>query len=135
MDIAYIIAEERIRQAIKDGDFDKLPGEGKPLKLEDLSHIPEELRQAYRMLKNANMISDEQELKRDMATIEELISICTDANEEQRLTEMLTEKRLRFEQLVDKKKMTSSAAYRTYQNKIYSKFFLLMSVIDETIGG
>lgn len=123
MDIAYIIAEERIRQAIKDGDFDKLPGEGKPLKLEDLSHIPEELRQAYRMLKNANMISDEQELKRDMTTIEELISICTDANEEQRLTEMLTEKRLRFEQLVDKKKMTSSAAYRTYQNKIYSKFF------------
>ncbi|WP_154973487.1 MULTISPECIES: DUF1992 domain-containing protein [Priestia] len=123
MDIAYIIAEERIRQAIKDGDFDKLPGEGKPLKLEDLSHIPEELRQVYRMLKNANMISDEQELKRDMATIEELISICTDANEEQRLTEMLTEKRLRFEQLVDKKKMTSSAAYRTYQNKIYSKFF------------
>jgi hypothetical protein len=123
LDIAYIIAEERIRQAIKDGDFDKLPGEGKPLNLEDLSHIPEELRQAYRILKNANMITDEQELKRDMATIEELISICTDANEEQRLTEMLTEKRLRFEQLVDKKKMTSSAAYRTYQNKIYSKFF------------
>ncbi|MCY9019799.1 DUF1992 domain-containing protein [Priestia megaterium] len=123
MDIAYIIAEERIRQAIKDGDFDKLPGEGKPLNLEDLSHIPEELRQAFRILKNANMITDEQELKRDMATIEELISICTDANEEQRLTEMLTEKRLRFEQLVDKKKMTSSAAYRTYQNKIYSKFF------------
>jgi len=123
LDIAYIIAEERIRQAIKDGDFDKLPGEGKPLNLEDLSHIPEELRQAYRILKNANMITDEQELKRDMATIEELISICTDANEEQRLTEMLTEKRLRFEQLVDKKKMTSSASYRTYQNKIYSKFF------------
>jgi len=123
LDIAYIIAEERIRQAIKDGDFDKLPGEGKPLKLEDLSHIPEELRQAYRILKNTNMITDEQELKRDMATIEELISICTDANEEQRLTEMLTEKRLRFEQLVDKKKMTSSAAYRMYQNKIYSKFF------------
>ncbi|MED3980072.1 DUF1992 domain-containing protein [Priestia megaterium] len=123
MDIAYIIAEERIRQAIKDGDFDKLPGEGKPLKLEDLSQIPEELRQAYRILKNANMITDEQELKRDMATIEELISICTDANEEQWLTEMLTEKRLRFEQLVDKKKMTSSAAYRMYQNKIYSKFF------------
>jgi hypothetical protein len=123
LDIAYIIAEERIRQAIKDGDFDKLPGEGKPLNLEDLSHIPEELRQAFRILKNANMITDEQELKRDMATIEELISICTDANEEQRLTEMLTEKRLRFEQLVDKKKMTSSAAYRTYQNKIYSKFF------------
>ncbi|MFP7734881.1 DUF1992 domain-containing protein [Priestia aryabhattai] len=123
MDIAYIIAEERIRQAIKDGDFDKLPGEGKPLKLEDLSHIPEELRQAYRMLKNANMITDEQELKRDMATIEELISACADSSEEQKLTEMLTEKRLRFEQLVDKKKMTSSAAYRTYQNKIHSKFF------------
>jgi hypothetical protein len=123
LDIAYIIAEERIRQAIKDGDFDKLPGEGKPLKLEDLSHIPEELRQAYRMLKNANIITDEQELKRDMATIEELISACEDSSEEQKLTEMLTEKRLRFEQLVDKKKMTSSAAYRTYQNKIYSKFF------------
>ena len=30
------IAEEKIRQAIRNGDLDHIPGKGKPLQLEDL---------------------------------------------------------------------------------------------------
>ncbi|TYR79381.1 DUF1992 domain-containing protein [Priestia megaterium] len=122
MDIAHIIAEERIKQAIKDGDFKQLPGLGKPLQLDDLTHIPEELRQAYRMLKNAGMITDEQELKRDMMTIEKLIMVCEE-DEKAKLKEELNEKRIRFEQLINKKKMTDSSAYRAYQQKIHERFF------------
>ena len=40
------IVEERIRQAQKNGDFDNLSGAGKPLNLEDISQIPEDLRLA-----------------------------------------------------------------------------------------
>src|SRR5688572_32819466 len=47
------IAEQRIAEAIANGDFDDLPGSGKPLELDDDALIPEELRLAYRILKNA----------------------------------------------------------------------------------
>ena len=41
------IVEERIRMAQKKGQFKNLAGSGKPLALEDDSHIAEELRLAY----------------------------------------------------------------------------------------
>jgi len=48
--------EQRILQAIKYGEFDDLPGSGKPLDLEDDRLIPEELRLAHRILKNAGYV-------------------------------------------------------------------------------
>ena len=34
------IAEEKIRQAIRNGDLDSIPGKEKPLQLEDFSMVP-----------------------------------------------------------------------------------------------
>ena len=51
-----LIAEERITQAGKDGTFDNLPGQGRPLVFEDDSHIPEDLRMAYKLLKNSDYL-------------------------------------------------------------------------------
>ena len=53
------IAEQRIAEAIANGDFDDLPGCGKPLELDDDSLLPEELRLAYRILKNAGFVPPE----------------------------------------------------------------------------
>ncbi len=53
--IAFV-AEQKILEAQQEGAFDNLPGTGKPLELEDTSHIPEELRMAYTLLKNAGYI-------------------------------------------------------------------------------
>ena len=53
------IAEQRIAEAIENGDFDNLPGAGKPLELDDDSLVPEELRLAYRILKNAGFVPPE----------------------------------------------------------------------------
>ncbi|HEX6413120.1 MAG TPA: DnaJ family domain-containing protein [Burkholderiales bacterium] len=53
------IAEQRIAEAIANGDFDDLPGSGKPLELDDDSLLPEELRLAYRILKNAGFVPPE----------------------------------------------------------------------------
>ena len=51
-----IIAERKIEEAIERGEFDDLPGAGQPLDLDDLDpSLPEELRLAYRILKNAGM--------------------------------------------------------------------------------
>ena len=48
------LAEGRIEEAIARGEFDDLPGAGRPLELDDIDPLlPEELRLAYRILKNA----------------------------------------------------------------------------------
>lgn len=50
------LAERRIEEAIERGEFDELPGAGQPLDLDDLDPLlPEELRMACRILKNAGM--------------------------------------------------------------------------------
>ena len=48
-----LLAEKRIAQAIERGEFDHLPGQGKPLDLEEDPMVPEDLRMAYRILRNA----------------------------------------------------------------------------------
>ena len=50
------IAERRIEESMAKGDFDDLPGRGKPLELEDDSHVPPELRMAYQVLRNAGCV-------------------------------------------------------------------------------
>lgn len=72
------IVEERIRQAQKNGDFDNLSGAGKPLNLEDISQIPEDLRLAYKMLKNADCIPPELEIKKEIRSTESLLETLTD---------------------------------------------------------
>ncbi|MFM2482693.1 DnaJ family domain-containing protein [Celerinatantimonas sp. YJH-8] len=55
------LAEKAITQAIQKGQLDALPGHGKPLKLDDDSQVPESLRIAYRILKNAGYLPPELE--------------------------------------------------------------------------
>ena len=53
-------------QAIEAGEFDNLQGKGQPLNLEDDSHIPPELRMAYKILKNADCLPPELELRQEV---------------------------------------------------------------------
>ncbi|MGG2067366.1 DUF1992 domain-containing protein [Bacillus sp. S14(2024)] len=122
MDIFSIIAEERIRQAVEKGDFEDLPGKGKPLELEDLSMIPEELRISYKILKNAGMIPEEMQLQKDMLKIEDLIACCHDGMERERLQEELTAKSLRFQQVMERRKLKETAVFGIYRKKIFQKF-------------
>jgi hypothetical protein len=56
------IAELRIRDAMEQGRFDDLPGAGKPLDLEEYFSVPEDMRMAYSILKNADVRLDERML-------------------------------------------------------------------------
>ncbi|MCS7150711.1 MAG: DUF1992 domain-containing protein [Caldimicrobium sp.] len=67
------IAEERISEAIERGDFDDLELKGKPLDLKEDPFVPEELRIAYRMLKNAGFLPKEVELKKEIEKLEEAL--------------------------------------------------------------
>jgi len=78
------IAEERIREAIQRGEFENLPGSGKPLKFDDELHIPDDLRMAYKVLKNADCLPLELELKKEIRTAEDLLSELKDEGEKYR---------------------------------------------------
>lgn len=54
-----LIAERRIAEAVARGEFDGLPGAGKPLDLEEDPLVPEELRMANRILRNAGFLPSE----------------------------------------------------------------------------
>jgi hypothetical protein len=122
MDIFLIMAEERIRQSIQNGDFENLPGKGKPLKLDDLSGVPKDLRMGYKILKNAGMVPEEVQLKKDMLKLEDLLACCIDEQERTSLQSKLTEKELRFNQLMEKRKMRSTGAFGMYRERLLRKF-------------
>jgi len=72
------IVEERIRQAQKNGEFDNLASAGKPLALDDTCGIQEDLRLAYKMLKNAGCLPPEIEIKNEIRSTEALFEQMTD---------------------------------------------------------
>ena len=49
------IAERRIEKAVSQGELDNLPGAGRPLELDDDALVPEDMRMAHRILKNADV--------------------------------------------------------------------------------
>jgi Domain of unknown function (DUF1992) len=53
------LVERRIETAIARGEFDNLPGAGRPLAFDDDPLVPEELRVAYRLLKNSGYVPPE----------------------------------------------------------------------------
>ncbi len=67
------LAEARIAEAIERGDFDNLEGAGRPLDLDDDLLVPEELRVAYRILKNAGYLPRELELRREITELGQLM--------------------------------------------------------------
>jgi len=83
------IIEERIQRAMMEGEFENLPGSGKPLRLEDDGHIPEDLRLAHKILKNADCLPPEIELKNEIHRTEDLLADMKDAQEKYRLTKKL----------------------------------------------
>jgi hypothetical protein len=75
------IVEERIKKAMKEGEFENLPGSGKPLNLDDDQFVPEDLRLAYKILKNADCVPPEIELKKEIAKTEDLLAGMKDTKE------------------------------------------------------
>jgi len=67
------IAERRIREAQARGELDHLPGAGAPLALDDDALVPEDLRAAYRILKNAGFLPPELEAHGEIREIEQLL--------------------------------------------------------------
>lgn len=67
------VIEQKILEAQRKGEFDNLPGMGEPQHLDDDSDIPEESRMAYRILRNAGMVPEEVQLRKELIDLQKLI--------------------------------------------------------------
>jgi hypothetical protein len=78
------IIEAKIADAQRAGAFDNLPGQGCPLDLDDDRLIPEDIRMAYRILKNAGFVPVEIETRKEAADLRKLIAATADEPEKRR---------------------------------------------------
>ena len=112
MELFAQIAEARIAEAIDRGDFDDLRGAGKPLELEDLSHVPPELRPAYKVLRNAEVLPPEAELRRQIYSVGQLIRSTGNEHERDDLRRRRRELELSYAILVERRAVPTVPARR-----------------------
>lgn len=96
MDALHLIAENKIREALREGAFDDLPGAGKPLPPDGDASVPAELRMGYHVLKNAGVLPEEIELKKRVLHLGDLLCACTDDRQSEELRRELRAAELRF---------------------------------------
>jgi hypothetical protein len=68
------LVEQRLEEAVSRGELANLPGEGRPLELDDDALVPEDLRLAHRILKNAGFRPPEVQALREIGALEELLN-------------------------------------------------------------
>lgn len=120
MSIMPWLAEQRILEAMRGGEFDNLPGSGKPLELEDLSGVPEELRMSFKILKNAGVLPEELAVQQECVRLEEMLSVCMD-EEREVLKSQLTAKQLKLRELLQKRGLNGNPAFAEYSGRIYGR--------------
>lgn len=86
MDCLAFIAEQRIAQAIEKGELKTTGWENRPLPLDDDHMVPDDLKIAYKVLKNAGYLPPEIETRKEITRLEQLIAQTED--EHQRLQQM-----------------------------------------------
>lgn len=96
------LVEQKIREAMKAGEFDRLEGRGRPVDLDAYFSTPEELRAGYAVLKNAGVLPEEAQLRGEMNALRERLAACSDPAERERLTRALAELTLKYNLMVER---------------------------------
>lgn len=119
MHIFEKLAEEKIIAAMQRGEFRDLPGAGKPLPADDLTNVPEEMRMAYKVLKNAGIVPPELELRREISSLETHTFKCADHGEKRRNLRKLHCLYMRLD--VAGGRMSSLALQEDYYRKVLQR--------------
>ena len=83
------VAEKAIQDAQRRGEFDNLPGMGRRLVFEDDSMVPEDLRMAYKVLRNSGHLPREMQEEKDIERALDLLAQCKDEQTKLRQLEKL----------------------------------------------
>jgi hypothetical protein len=101
--------EEAIRDAIERGEFDQLPGAGKPIDLDAYFETPEELRLAHSMLRNAGLLPEGVGLLQQISALQEQARLASNEDDHHSAARALRDTQLKFSLLMDSMKRNHRA--------------------------
>ena len=101
MSALALLAESKIRAGMSRGAFDDLPGRGRPLAMDDMSRVPQDLRMGFKLLRNAGCLPPELEARKEVARLGALIATAGDRRERARLGSLRAAAELRYRLLVE----------------------------------
>jgi hypothetical protein len=90
------IVEAIIQEAIERGEFDNLPGRGKPVDLTEYFETPEEVRLVHSVLKNAGMTSREVDLLKEIAELKQILAAVLDDKRREDIQKQIQRKQIEF---------------------------------------
>lgn len=98
------IVEAIIKDAMERGEFDNLPGRGKPIDLTEYFDTPEEVRLANSLLKNAGMTSREVDLLKEIAELKQVLVALIDEKKKQEIAKQIQQKQVEFSLMIERQK-------------------------------
>ena len=96
------LVESMIKEAQERGEFDNLPGEGKPIDLTAYFEMPEDVRVAQSFLKNAGMASREVDLLKEIAELRQIIPRVANEEKKKEIQKEIEKKQLEFSLMMER---------------------------------
>lgn len=98
------LVEEKIKEAQQRGEFDNLPGKGKPIDLSAYFETPEDIRLAQSVLKNGGFTSREVDLLNEIAALKENLAKGLNEVKKQEIQKQIQEKQIEFNVMMERMK-------------------------------
>lgn len=98
------IVEEMVKKAQERGEFDNLPGKGKPVDLTEYFEMPEDVRVAQSVLKNAGMAPREVDLLKEIAGLRQVHASVVNEEKKQEIQKKIQEKQIEFSLMLERQK-------------------------------
>lgn len=98
------LVESIIKEAMERGDFDNLPGKGKPVDLTAYFDTPEDVRMAYSILRNAGMNSREVDLLKEIAGLKQVHAALLDEKKKWELHKEIEKRQIEFSLMMERQR-------------------------------
>ena len=98
------IVEAIIREAMERGEFENLPGKGKPIDLTAYFDAPEEIRMALSILKNAGVAPREVDLLKEIAELKQILAALLDEKKKQEIQMQIEQKQVEFNLMMEQQR-------------------------------
>jgi hypothetical protein len=98
------IVEALIKEAMARGEFDNLPGKGKPIDLTEYFETPEEVRLVHSVLKGAGMTPREVDLLKEIAELKQIQAALMEEKKKQEIGKQIQQKQVEFSLMMERQK-------------------------------
>jgi hypothetical protein len=98
------IAEEKIREAMANGEFDNLSGKGKPIDHSAYFAAPADMRLGYSILRSNGFVPEEIELLKEIETLRDEAEAAGEPDAKRRLTREVNDRLLKLDLLREARK-------------------------------